>query len=627
MKDGVIGARKGSAFQSLEWDWGESGIKKLCKFYYWEKNGHLRNFEHWYAQLKSLNYVDISNYLNKVLYVFSYKNNKVAAFIATVDNIEKRDRRFWFKFTPVKFVLLPSEFMKDYRKEFFSGGREDPDKWRQYWKSLDIERKSVRDEFDNIFGSASCQDQYHLFAVASLPAGVFNPYSGVKTSILFMDRQLAKKCDSILFLKIENDGFGLGAQRREQIGSDLPDAVNVISDYMKAARSGALNFFKTEEKPCGALLVKKEKLAENEEYNLSGDRYRTIEKRVNQKWPMVSLGEVSQVIAGQSPEGEYYNDRGEGTPFYQGKTEFADKYIGSPVKWTTQETRIAEKDDILISVRAPVGPVNISTQRICIGRGLAAIRVSEKILMPYLFTLLKINEKNIKGNGGAVFDSINRKDIEAIPVPLPPLEVQREIVAEIENYQKLIDGARQVVESWKPQIEIDSNWPINILKELADIKTGKIDVNKAEENGIYPFFTCAKEPYRINEFAFDCEALLLAGNNATADYDVKYYKGKFNTYQRTYIITIPNDLILYPYLKIIMESNLGHLKRNSIGSQTKYLTLGVIQGIQIPLPPIEIQHEIVAKIEAERNVVDGCKDLIALYETKIKKVIDKVWEE
>jgi type I restriction enzyme M protein len=76
-----------------------------------------------------------------------------------------------------------------------------------------------------------------------------------------------------------------------------------------------------------------------------------------------------------------------------------------------------------------------------------------------------------------------------------------------------------------------------------------------------------------------------------------------------------------------MESNLGHLKRNSIGSQTKYLTLGVIQGIQIPLPPIDVQREIVAKIEAERKVVEGCRELIAIYEAKIKQVIDKVWEE
>jgi restriction endonuclease S subunit len=177
-------------------------------------------------------------------------------------------------------------------------------------------------------------------------------------------------------------------------------------------------------------------------------------------WPMVKLGEVCDVISGQSPEGEYYNDQGIGTPFYQGKTEFTEKYIGPPVKWTTQETKIAEKDDILMSVRAPVGPVNISTQRVCIGRGLAAIRVSEKILVEYLFRLLKFTEKNIKGNGGAVFDSINRKEIEAIQIPLPPIEVQQKIVAKIEAERKVIDGCRELIKTYEDKIKrvIDKDW-------------------------------------------------------------------------------------------------------------------------------------------------------------------------
>jgi len=177
-------------------------------------------------------------------------------------------------------------------------------------------------------------------------------------------------------------------------------------------------------------------------------------------WPMVKLGEVCEIIAGQSPEGEFYNEIGEGTPFYQGKTEFTDKYIGSPVKWTTKETKIALKDDILISVRAPVGPVNIATQRICIGRGLAAIRVSSKILMQYLFYLLKAKESEIRGNGGAVFDSISKKDIEEITIPLPPLEVQSRIVEKIEAERRVIDSLREMIKTYEEKIKrvIDRVW-------------------------------------------------------------------------------------------------------------------------------------------------------------------------
>jgi type I restriction enzyme S subunit len=98
------------------------------------------------------------------------------------------------------------------------------------------------------------------------------------------------------------------------------------------------------------------------------------DKQLLKEWDIKKLGEVCEVIAGQSPEGRYYNNKEEGLPFYQGKKEFTKKYIGKPKKWTTKVTKEALKDDILISVRAPVGPINYSTQKICIGRGLAAIR-------------------------------------------------------------------------------------------------------------------------------------------------------------------------------------------------------------------------------------------------------------
>jgi type I restriction enzyme M protein len=124
--------------------------------------------------------------------------------------------------------------------------------------------------------------------VVSLPAGVFNPYSGVKTSILFLDRQLAKKSGAVLFVKIENDGFGLGAQRREIDKNDLPDAARILREWKKSPRITRIN-------ADNVLVVSKEKLAENGEYNLTGDRYRVTERRGKQKWPMVRLGDVCEI--------------------------------------------------------------------------------------------------------------------------------------------------------------------------------------------------------------------------------------------------------------------------------------------------------------------------------------------
>ncbi|MDD5071454.1 MAG: restriction endonuclease subunit S [Patescibacteria group bacterium] len=160
------------------------------------------------------------------------------------------------------------------------------------------------------------------------------------------------------------------------------------------------------------------------------------------KW--VKLGEVAEVIAGQSPEGKYYNEAGKGTPFYQGKTEFTEKYLEKARIWTTKITKIAEKDDILMSVRAPVGPVNIATEKICIGRGLASIRAN-KINQMFLFHFLKSVESEIKGGGGAVFDSISKKQIEELKTPLLSLETQKHLVSEMEEQEKIIEANKKLV--------------------------------------------------------------------------------------------------------------------------------------------------------------------------------------
>ena len=289
----------------------------------------------------------------------------------------------------------------------------------------------------------------YLVAVVSLPTGVFNPYSGVKTSVLILDRPLAKRTDRIAFFKAESDGFDLGAQRRPIEKNDLPQVQSELVEYLRRLRAGEpLDDFE----PTLGLVVEKQQVAAGGDYNLSGERYR--ENNIQSShFPLVTLGQIAQVVAGQSPPGKSYNDAGIGTPFYQGKTEFGQTFISGPVKWTTDPRRFAEQGDILMSVRAPVGPINLVGERICIGRGLAAIRPSmERLDTMYAFHVLRAMEPDIKGDAGAAFASINRAQIEDIQIPLPPLEVQREIMAEIEGYQQAIDGHRQQVRDLEDKI-------------------------------------------------------------------------------------------------------------------------------------------------------------------------------
>jgi len=165
------------------------------------------------------------------------------------------------------------------------------------------------------------------------------------------------------------------------------------------------------------------------------------------KWKAGQIGDVCNVIAGQSPKGSAYNDQGVGLPFYQGKKEFRDRHIGPPTTWTSVITKEGEPGDILMSVRAPVGPINEATQRICIGRGLAAIRAKDELDRDFLWYALLWLQPTIKGSVGAVFDSINKAGIESLPIPVPPLEEQQRIVAVLDEAFEGLARARAHAEA------------------------------------------------------------------------------------------------------------------------------------------------------------------------------------
>ena len=152
-------------------------------------------------------------------------------------------------------------------------------------------------------------------------------------------------------------------------------------------------------------------------------------------WEDRKIEDVCEVISGQSPNGRYYNQEANGLPFYQGKKEFTDRILGQPIKWTTFVTKEAVAGDIVMSVRAPVGPVNEVSERICIGRGLAAIRSGDEIKKDFLWYVLLNIQNEIECKDGAVFPSINRQEIESIKLMLPTSKEQQNIVEKLDTLQ------------------------------------------------------------------------------------------------------------------------------------------------------------------------------------------------
>jgi type I restriction enzyme S subunit len=210
-----------------------------------------------------------------------------------------------------------------------------------------------------------------------------------------------------------------------------------------------------------------------------------------------------------------------------------------------------------------------------------------------------------------------------IKIPLPPLIEQQAIVAILDeafagiaqakaNAEQNLKNAKELFESYLQSIQADKK----PLGSLVDIKTGKLNSNAAIDGGMYPFFTCSREIFAIDNYAFDLEAILLAGNNASGDFNVKHYKGKFNAYQRTYVITVSKDNeLLYRYLYFQLLNSLKEFKEKSVGANTRFLKLGMIQDMKIPLPPLKEQQIIVQKLDA---LSAETKQLEAIYQQKIK---------
>ena len=257
-------------------------------------------------------------------------------------------------------------------------------------------------------------------------------------------------------------------------------------------------------------------------------------------WEIKKIGQVCLVIAGQSPEGKYYNTKSDGLPFYQGKKDFTDKYIGKPTKWTTKVTKEAVAGDILMSVRAPVGPVNFSTQKICIGRGLAVIRTSELIDKNFLFYFFIKHENDLVGNEGAVFNSINKSQIENIKVPKPSIPDQKRIV-------KILDKAFAAIDKAKANAEKN----LQNSRELFDSYLNKIFANPCEDWKEKTFKeVCAKITDGTHQTPkyFDDGVVFLSSKNVTSgkiNWDnIKYIDEKQHLEMHKRVAPRLNDILL-----------------------------------------------------------------------------------
>jgi len=288
------------------------------------------------------------------------------------------------------------------------------------------------------------------------------------------------------------------------------------------------------------------------------------------EWKEIKLKEFASINMGQSPKSEYYNNEGIGLPFLQGNRTFGIRYPSIDT-YCSEPKKIANSSEILFSVRAPVGDINIANQKICIGRGLASLNALNggNIFLYYLLHYLK--REILNSEGGTVFGSINRTDLGDINIILPPLPEQCAIASVLSSLDDKIDllhrqnktleaMAETLFRQWFVE-EAQEDWEEGVLGDVIElfdhlrIPLSKMERNKKKDGQLYPYYGAAKVMDYINDYIFDGDYILLGEDGTVRTNEgypvLQYATGKFWVNNHTHVIKAKppySNFFLWNYL-------------------------------------------------------------------------------
>jgi len=492
-----------------------------------------------------------------------------------------------------------------------------------------------------------------LVAVVSLPAGCFNPYSGVKTSILILDKSLAKRASTIAFFKVEADGYGLGAQRRAIEQNDLPAVQAELAAYLAALRRG-------ESAPAASstsLVVPKAKIAANGDYNLSGERYREGVVAVS-SWPFVSVGEAftkgDQTVLPESLNGPVTYLGLENITQNTGKIEGI-VTTENPADIKSLKNVFKPRDILYGKLRPNLNKVWLADRKGICSTDIFVVEAieakAEPALYAYLFRSARFNEAVMSQLKGAQLPRIGWTSFAELQIPLPPLEVQKEIVAEIEGYQAVIDGARAVLDHYRPHIPIDPAWPLVDFPEVVFFQEGpgirnwqftstgvkllnvkNIVGDRVTLENSDKFVSSEEFAQKYRHFLVEDGDIILASSGATYGKNACFVDPGYPVIVNTSTIRLhpkDPDRILQGYIKLFLDggSFKWQIDRLITGSAQPNFGPSHLKQVNLPLPPLATQQAIVEEIEAEQKLVAANRELIARFEKKIQATLARIWGE
>jgi type I restriction enzyme M protein len=463
-----------------------------------------------------------------------------------------------------------------------------------------------------------------LFAVVSLPSGVFNPYAGVKTSILLFDAEMGRQQKEILFVKIKNDGFDLGAQRREKAGSNLPEAARVLLAWRNGEKIESSL----------AQWVSREDISRTGDYNLSSDRYRVAVDYANTKWPMTPLDEIAIISKGSAITKKDVAQGG--IPVIAGGQ--------SPAYYHNEANRTG--DVVTVSASgAYAGFVSYFDIPI-FASDCSTVQAKDegKVRTKYLFHVLKAKQDDLYAlQQGGGQPHVYPKDLKKIKVPLPPLEIQEQVVKELDGYMGVIAGAKQIIQGWKPKININPEWPMIAIGELCDLYNGKAfkpsDWRHKESGGLpivriqnlnneqseYHYFTGEVDSRVVIEKG---DLLFSWSGSKGSSFGPHIWNGSKAILNQHIFKVESKENVLRDFFFFMLKDAVKEVEENLHGGVgLVHITKRNLEKIKIPVPPMQTQKQIVEEVKAEQALVESSRKLIKIHEEKIRETIEKLWAQ
>ena len=514
-----------------------------------------------------------------------------------------------------------------------------------------------------------------LVAVVSLPAGVFQPYSGVKTSILILDRAFARKTDSIAFFKVENDGFDLGAQRRPIDQDDLPQVQAEIAEYLHSLRASepadaslstaASRVAETkaeyttgspasDSQPKLSLVVEKARIAADGGYALSGERHRT-EHFVRSDWPFVGVGDVfyrfGETVLPETLHGPVTYIGLQNITQDSGQL-LGDVTLNNPATVKSLKNVFAAGDILYGKLRPNLNKVWLADSEGICSTDIFVIRPRDERVVPrlyaHVFRSTHFNDAVMSQIKGAQLPRVGWQSFSNLEIPMPPLEVQKEIASEIDGYEKVIDGARAVIDNYRPHIPVDPDWPMVAVGECCTVNPRKtalaaldgstmvsfVPMSDMGENSMYFDSRDYKYLHDVGSsytYFKDDDVLIAKVTPCFENGKAGIARGLINGIgfgSSEFYVLRPRESVIpqWLYLCTATSSFREWAKPQMTGTGgLQRVPRSVIQQYRIPLPSLETQQAIVTEVEAEQALVSANRELVERMERKIATTIGRVW--